>query len=69
MLSVVLYGCQTSSLVLKEEIDKGCLRTIFRPPEDEMIGEWRKMHDEKLYIILTLHQILFWLSDQGGIDG
>jgi hypothetical protein len=27
------------------------LRRIFRPNRDEVTGEWRKMHNEELYIL------------------
>jgi hypothetical protein len=35
------------------------LRRIFGPKRDEVTGEWRKLHKEKLYD-LSPHQILFW---------
>ena len=53
ILSVVLYGCEIWSLTLREEcrlrvFDNRVLRTIFRPKRDEVTGEWRKLHNEKL---------------------
>jgi hypothetical protein len=49
---VVLYGCETSSLTLREEyrlnvFENRVLRRIFGPKRDEVIG-WRKVHDEEL---------------------
>jgi hypothetical protein len=41
---VVLYGCETWSLTLREEHR---LR-IFGPKRDEVTGEWRKLHNEEL---------------------
>ena len=34
------------------------LRGIFGAKRDEVIGEWRKLHNEELYDLYT-HQILF----------
>jgi hypothetical protein len=50
---VVLYGFETWSLTLKEEHRQGVfenrvLRRIFRPRRDEVIGKWRKLHNEEL---------------------
>jgi hypothetical protein len=54
ILSVVLYGCETSSLTLKEEhrlrvFENRVLRRIFGPKRDEVTGVWRKLHDEELH--------------------
>jgi hypothetical protein len=43
----------TWSLTLREEqrlrvFEKKVLRRIFRPKRDEVMGEWRKLHNEKL---------------------
>jgi hypothetical protein len=53
ILPVVLYGCETWSLTLREEhrlrvfVNK-MLRRIFGPKRDEVTGEWRKLHNEEL---------------------
>jgi hypothetical protein len=53
VLPVVLYGCETWSLTLREELrlrvfeNKG-LRRIFGPQRDEATGEWRRLHNEEL---------------------
>jgi len=52
-LSVVLYGCETWSLTLREErrlrvFENRVLRRIFWPRRDEVTGEWRKLHNEEL---------------------
>jgi hypothetical protein len=51
---MVLYGCETWSLTLKEEhrlgvFDKRVLRRIFGSKRDEVGGEWRKLHNEELH--------------------
>jgi hypothetical protein len=49
-----LYGFETWSLKLREEhklreSEKGVLRGTFGSKRDEVIGEWRKLHNEELY--------------------
>ena len=46
ILPVVLYGCETWSLTLREErklrvFENILLRRIFGPRRDEVMGEWR----------------------------
>ena len=53
-MPVVLYGCETWSLILREErrlrtFENRVLRRIFRPKRDEVTREWRKLHNEKIY--------------------
>jgi hypothetical protein len=53
-MPVVLYGCETWSLTLKEEhrlrvFENRLLRRIFRPKRDEVIGGWRKLYNEQLH--------------------
>jgi hypothetical protein len=50
---VVLYGCETWSLTLRDErrlrvFENSVLTTIFGPKRDEVTGEWRKLHNEEL---------------------
>jgi hypothetical protein len=50
-LPVVLYGCETWSLTLREEhrlkvFENRVLRRIFGPRRDEVMGDWRKLHNE-----------------------
>jgi hypothetical protein len=50
----VLYGCETWSLILREEhrlrvFENRVLRRIFGPKTDEVTGEWRKLHNEELH--------------------
>ena len=48
ILSVVLYGCETWSLTLREERKLTVLRRIFGPRRDEVTKEWRRLHNEEL---------------------
>jgi len=53
ILPVVLYGCETLSLTLREEkklrvFENKVLRRIFGPRRDEVTGDWRRMHNEEL---------------------
>jgi hypothetical protein len=53
ILPVVLYGCETWSLTLREEcrlrvFENRVLRRIFGPKRDEVTGEWRKLRNEEL---------------------
>jgi hypothetical protein len=52
ILPVVLYGCETWSLTLREEHRLGVfenmmLRRIFGPKSNEVTGEWRKVHSKE----------------------
>jgi hypothetical protein len=40
ILPVVLYGCETWSLTLREERRLRVLRRVFGPKRDEVTGEW-----------------------------
>jgi hypothetical protein len=53
ILYVVLCGCGTWSLTLREErrlrvFEYKVLRRIFGLKRDEVTGEWRKLHNEEL---------------------
>jgi hypothetical protein len=60
---VVLYGCETWSLTLREErrlrvFKNRVLRRVFGPKRDEVTGEWRKLHNEKLNDLYPLPNIV-----------
>jgi hypothetical protein len=53
ILPVVLYGCETWSLTLREEqrlrvFENRVLRRIFGPKRDGTTGEWGRLHNEEL---------------------
>ena len=50
ILPVVLYGCETWSVTLREEhilrvFENRVLRRIFGPKRYKVTGEWRKLHN------------------------
>jgi hypothetical protein len=63
ILPVVLYGCETWSLSLREErrlraFESRVLRRVFGPKKDEVTGELRKLHNEELNDLYSLPNIL-----------
>ena len=53
ILPVVLYGCETWSLTLREErklrvLENMVLRRIFGSKRGVVTGEWRGLHNEEL---------------------
>jgi hypothetical protein len=62
ILPVVLYGCETWSLTLREErrlrvFENRELR-IFGPEGDEETGDWRKLHNEELHNLYSSPSII-----------
>jgi hypothetical protein len=60
---VVLYGCETWSLTLREKhrlrvFENRVLRIIFCPKTDEVMGDWRKLHNEELHKLYSLPNII-----------
>jgi hypothetical protein len=63
ILPVVLYGCETWSLALREEhrvrvFENGVIRRMFGLKGDEVRGEWRKLHNEELHILCSTSSII-----------
>ena len=63
ILPVVLYGCETWSMILREErrlrvFENRVLRRVFGPKRDEVTGEWRKLHNEEFRDIYSLPNIV-----------
>jgi hypothetical protein len=59
ILPVLLYGCETWSLALREQhrlrvIENRVLRRISGLKRDEMTGRWRKQHNEELHDLYVL---------------
>jgi hypothetical protein len=60
---VVLYGCETWSLTLKEEhnlrvLEKTVLRRIFGPKRFGVTGQWRKQHNQELHNLYSSPSII-----------
>jgi hypothetical protein len=58
ILPVVLYGCETWSLTLREEhrlrmFENRVLRRIFGPKK------WRDCYIKRCFMVCTTHQVLF----------
>ena len=63
ILSVVLYGCETWSLILREErrlrvFQNRMLRRIFGPKKDEVTGEWRRLHNKEFHALCFAPNII-----------
>jgi hypothetical protein len=63
ILPVVLYGCETWSLTLREEhilmvFENRVLRRIFVPKRDEVTRGWRKLHNEELHSLYSSPSII-----------
>jgi hypothetical protein len=49
-LPIILYGCKTWSLTLREEHRlRGFENRVLRRKRDEVAGGWRKMHNEEFH--------------------
>jgi hypothetical protein len=60
---VVLYGCETWSLTLREEhrlrvFENRVLRRTFGPKRDEVTVERRKLHNEELHDLYSSPSII-----------
>jgi len=69
ILPVILYGCETWSLTLSEErrlrvFENGVLRRIFEPKREEVTGEWRKLHNEKLNALNSFPNIVWVIKSK-----
>jgi hypothetical protein len=58
ILPLVLYRCETWSLTIREEhklrvFENKVMRKIFRPKRDEVMGGWRKLHNEELHNLFS----------------
>ncbi|KAJ4430106.1 hypothetical protein ANN_22316 [Periplaneta americana] len=63
ILPVVLYGCETWTLTLREEhrlrvFENKVLRKIFGAKRVEVTGEWRKLHNAELHALYSSPDII-----------
>jgi hypothetical protein len=69
ILPVVLYGCETWSLTLREEhrlraFENRVLTKIFGPKKDEVIGGSRKLHNEELHNLYCSPSIIIMIKSR-----
>jgi hypothetical protein len=70
ILPIVLYGCETWSLTLREEnrkrvFENRVLGRIFGPKRDEVTGEWRKLHNFVKSKAVPLHAMEALVGREG----
>jgi hypothetical protein len=63
ILPVVLYGCETWSLIVREKhklrvFENMVLRRIFGPKRNGVTGGWRKLHNEEHHNLYSSPTIL-----------
>jgi hypothetical protein len=63
ILPVVLYGCETLAVTLREKhrlrvFENRVLRRIFGSTRDEVTGEWRKLHNGELHSLYSSPDII-----------
>jgi hypothetical protein len=63
ILPVVLYGCETWSVTLREVyrlrvFENRVRRRIFGPKRDEVTGQWRKLHSGELHNLYSSPDII-----------
>jgi hypothetical protein len=63
ILPVILYGCETWSLTLREEyklrmFENRVLKRILGPKRDGATGRWRKLNNEELHDLYSLPSII-----------
>jgi hypothetical protein len=71
---VVLYGCETWSLILREEhrlrvFENRVLRRICGPKRDEMAGRCRKLRNEELHNLYSSLSIIRMIESRRMIWG
>jgi hypothetical protein len=69
ILPVVLYGCETWSLTLREGhrlrvFENRVLRKISGPNSDKVTAVWRKLHNEDLHDLYSLPSIIIIIKSR-----
>ena len=72
ILSVVLYGCKTWSLTLREErrlrvFESRVLRGVFVPKRDGVTGVWGKLNKEELNDLYSAPNFFGWSYRKEGM--
>jgi len=63
ILPVAFYGCETCSLKLREGgrlrvFENKVLKRIFGPRRDNLMGDWRRLHNEEINILYSSPNIV-----------
>jgi hypothetical protein len=74
ILQVVVSGCKTWSLSLREEhrlrvFENRVLRRLFGPKRDEVTIQWIKLHSEELHILYSSPNIIRQINEVSGTSG
>jgi len=74
ILPVVLYGCETWSLIWREErklrvFENMVLRRIFGPRRDEVRKEWRRLHNKELKLRMRWAGHVACMGEERGCTG
>ena len=68
ILSVVLYGCESWSLTLREERElrwfENMVLRISGPRRDEVTGEWRRLHNKELNDLYSSPNIVWVIKSR-----
>jgi hypothetical protein len=69
IVSVVLYGCETWSVTLREEhrlrvFESRVLRRIFGPKREGVTGELRRLHNEELNDLYSSPNIIWVIKSR-----
>jgi hypothetical protein len=69
-LPVILYEREVWFLILRNEhrlrvLENEMLRRILGPKKDEVIGGWRKLHNQKLHNLYSSPSIITLISKGG----
>ena len=64
ILPVVLYGCETWSLTLREERKLRVFENMVLRRRDKVTGEWRRFHTEELFDLYSSPNIVWVIKSR-----